>query len=730
MNKTFNINLGSYPFAIDEDAYEYIQDYLGTIRKHFSASDGCEEILYDIEVRMAELFQEHLKGRAIISMKEIDEVIMIMGKPEDFGAEPMSDTYNASGRAKPSHGRIQTGKRLFRDPDDQKIGGVCSGISAYLGIEDPLWIRLIFALLFFTGGIGVITYIILWALVPEASNAGDKLSMRGEPATIQNIAKVVEEELTEFGDKINEWSKDLGSKKKSNGTSPGFTAKSVLANGLNIFATVGSGIFIFLRKFFTPVITVLSVIVLSLLGLTWAASFVGLSFASPILFAAGPDSGFLSYLGIGSLFFTVGLPILGIMLFLARIAFGYRVHKNVKTGFWTAWFLSLFTTSFAAMSTVKEYSNVYEYRTTSDYNIDSKEISLVMPEENIDHSMGIHIGKFFTEKDDKWAFRDVNIMIEKSKDQAVHIEKHITARGESQNQAQENTLYVNNDLTVTGNQISISKFLTFPKNKKFRNQQIEYTLYIPEGKIVTFDNHSKERMKESSVISWDKIYGNTENMKWVMTSNGLKSDAWENIHHFKKEITSNSFTSIIVENGFDVVITKSDIPSVTVEGNKSDVESIGFNNINKTFSIGSGFSSDPDGILIRINAPSLEMIQLDGVHTAKIEGFSQDKLKMICTGYYDDNDDTEIDFTGSIKSMDISMDGTQTLRLTGNGVQLNLDIASESKIIADKYIVKEAVWKGDGKDGSILHVTETFSTSEPDDINIKLLGNPKRTKLQ
>ena len=70
MNKTFNINLGGYPFAIDEDAYEYIQNYLNTIRRHFSASDGCDEIIYDIEVRMAELFQEHLNGRSIISMKE------------------------------------------------------------------------------------------------------------------------------------------------------------------------------------------------------------------------------------------------------------------------------------------------------------------------------------------------------------------------------------------------------------------------------------------------------------------------------------------------------------------------------------------------------------------------------------------------------------------------------------------------------------------------------------
>ncbi len=214
MNKTFNINLGSYPFAIDEDAYNYIQNYLDTIRRHFSTSDGCDEILYDIEVRMAELFDEHLKGRAIISMKEVDEVIMIMGKPEDFGAEPMSEQHSySSARGRKSDSKINTGKRLFRDPDDKKVAGVCSGIAAYFGIEDPLWIRLVFAMLLFTG-MGAVTYIVLWALVPEAKSSSDKLAMRGEPATIENIAKVVETELSELGDKISEWSKDLGSKKK------------------------------------------------------------------------------------------------------------------------------------------------------------------------------------------------------------------------------------------------------------------------------------------------------------------------------------------------------------------------------------------------------------------------------------------------------------------------------------------------------------------------------------
>lgn len=214
MNKTFNINLGGYPFSIDEDAFDYVQNYLRTIERHFSSSEGCDEILYDIEVRMAELFQEHLKGRAIISMKEVDEVIRIMGKPEDFGAEPLEE-HHYSGRKTHESTRIHTGKRLFRNPDDKKMAGVCSGIAAYFGVEDPIWIRLIFAASIFMGGFGLITYIILWALVPEAVSASDKLSMRGEPATIENIAKTVEKELNELGNKINEWGKDLNSKKKT-----------------------------------------------------------------------------------------------------------------------------------------------------------------------------------------------------------------------------------------------------------------------------------------------------------------------------------------------------------------------------------------------------------------------------------------------------------------------------------------------------------------------------------
>lgn len=210
MNKIININLGGYPFTIDDDAFEHLKNYLDTIHHHFKTSDGYEEITSDIESRMAELFQEGQNNRPILSMKDVREAIAIMGTPEEFGVDEMEPQSSSSFSQKTG---IKTGKRLFRDPEDKVIGGVCSGMAAYFGIQDPLWVRLLFVLLV-TGGFGLPLYIILWIIVPAAETAGDRLAMRGEPINVSNIGKIIEEEIQNFGDKIDEWGNDINSKKK------------------------------------------------------------------------------------------------------------------------------------------------------------------------------------------------------------------------------------------------------------------------------------------------------------------------------------------------------------------------------------------------------------------------------------------------------------------------------------------------------------------------------------
>lgn len=213
MNKVFNVNLGGVPLTIDEDAFEHLNGYLQTIHNHFRRSEGYEEITNDIEARLAELFQEKLAGRPIVTLQDVKKVIGIMGTPADFGAEPFEDVSSGTSAGESSGKRekwkLKTGKRLFRNPDEEVIGGVCSGIAAYLGIQDPLWVRLFFIFLAVTGGFGIPVYLILWAVVPKALTASDRLAMRGEPINASNIGRIVEEEIDHVSQRVSDLGKEI-----------------------------------------------------------------------------------------------------------------------------------------------------------------------------------------------------------------------------------------------------------------------------------------------------------------------------------------------------------------------------------------------------------------------------------------------------------------------------------------------------------------------------------------
>jgi len=214
MNKIFNINLGGYPFTIDENAYEHLSTYLKTIHNHFNTSEGYEEITADIESRMAELIHERLNNRPIVDRKDVEATISIMGTPEDFGAEPVMESFEDS-ESTAQHKAKTKKRRLYRDPDSEIVAGVASGVAAYFGISDPIWIRLLFVLVTIPAGAGIPLYLILWAILPKADSAGDKLAMKGEPINVSNIAKTIEEEVTNLGAKINDLSASAKKKMKA-----------------------------------------------------------------------------------------------------------------------------------------------------------------------------------------------------------------------------------------------------------------------------------------------------------------------------------------------------------------------------------------------------------------------------------------------------------------------------------------------------------------------------------
>ena len=218
MNKIVNINLGGFPFTVDEDAYASLKSYLSTLESHFGKSQGYEEIMFDIEARLAELLQDNAQPSSIVSKKNLEDSIKIMGTPEDFGAimddfdeTPAASYIDSESKTK----KIKKGRRLFRDPDDKVISGVCSGVTNYLGFSDPLWVRLIALLLIFGGGISILVYIVLMIIVPEATSSADKLAMKGEPINVDTIAKTVKDEFEEIVERGTDSISNLGSKKKA-----------------------------------------------------------------------------------------------------------------------------------------------------------------------------------------------------------------------------------------------------------------------------------------------------------------------------------------------------------------------------------------------------------------------------------------------------------------------------------------------------------------------------------
>ncbi|MEH6706108.1 MAG: PspC domain-containing protein, partial [Galbibacter orientalis] len=199
MNKTININLANTFFHIDEDAYIKLQRYLDAIKRSFTDSQGKSEIIADIEARIAELFTERLlHERQVITTKEVDEVITIMGQPEDYLVD--EEIFEDEPKSSKSNTR-KPHKQLFRDTDHKYIGGVCAGLSYYLGI-DALWVRLLFILTTLLSGFGILVYILFWILVPEAATTAQKIAMTGEPVNISNIEKKIKEGFDEVTEKV------------------------------------------------------------------------------------------------------------------------------------------------------------------------------------------------------------------------------------------------------------------------------------------------------------------------------------------------------------------------------------------------------------------------------------------------------------------------------------------------------------------------------------------------
>jgi phage shock protein PspC (stress-responsive transcriptional regulator) len=199
MKTTRNITIGGRIFAIEDDAYVRLESYLAEVRNVFNNYTDPQEIVADMEDRMADHFEQHHANRErYITLADVEQLIATMGSPEDL--RRTSDGSSIHNQSPNSDYMPRATRKLYRNPDDKIIFGVCSGLAAYFGM-DVVFVRLLFVVITLMGGSGILLYLILFIIMPEAKTTTEKMAMRGEPITLSGVIEQIKSEFSSRGKK-------------------------------------------------------------------------------------------------------------------------------------------------------------------------------------------------------------------------------------------------------------------------------------------------------------------------------------------------------------------------------------------------------------------------------------------------------------------------------------------------------------------------------------------------
>jgi phage shock protein PspC (stress-responsive transcriptional regulator) len=531
MNKTVTINISGVIFHIEEDAYDSLSRYLGTIKGYFNGTDGGSEIMSDIEARIAELLQARINvSKQVILMADVDHVMGVMGRPEEFGAE----TKSTKEESEPVY-QERIKRRLFRNPEDKAIGGVCSGLAAYFDI-DTVWVRLAMFLLIFFGGISLWVYIVLWIVMPEARTTADKMAMRGEPANINNIMRSVREEADDVKNRFSKEANDVKDSFKKYGRqfrddNYGERVRSGFANALAaIFNVAGRLIGLFL------------IIIGGILLFAYVASLMGISIADgnadithwrSVIFGSSGDY----VLGVIAFIIVAGIPVLMLVYGGVKLLFHIRYRNrwlNLSLGI--LWLFGLLLGTYVTVKTVKQFNENARLRETFQIHGTGDTIIVKMTpgleqvkelsfdnDDDIDTYMNRnHGGYYFGEHDKKLSVIGyAGLSVVESNSDSVELIISRTSRGSDKRNANENAKAISYGYHQNGRELIFDEIFTVSQGIKFRAPEVDIRLKIPRGKVVYFDNSLKYMLDDiqntSNTYDRDMV-----RRRWVMTGKGLQ----------------------------------------------------------------------------------------------------------------------------------------------------------------------------------------------------------------
>lgn len=506
MNKTIIININGIVFHIEEDAYEVLRSYMTSVKRHFAYSADSDEIVMDIENRLAEMFNERLaeQNKQVIVLQDVQDITARMGSVNDFDLQEEEEGYDSQ--------YIKSERKLYRDVDDRVIGGVCAGIGHYFDMEAK-WVRLITFLITLLWGTGLIVYIILWIVLPKARTRAEKMAMKGEAINLQNFKKNFDEELESLKHNVKPGLDKTGDFIREAGTHTG----NFLVKALQIIVKIIGAIVIF-----ACALTLFSVV----LGLLFALGFLNNgeldSFPFNII-----NPGYQSPLYF-SAFILVIIPLIALILFGLRVIFDRKIAgRTTSFALLIIWLTGLGMAVFYGSKVGAEFRE--------EAKIEQKSEIAAFPV----YHLKLNTTGFFTKEDSirygidsKWNkgsikissdFGQIDFYIEKSDDGKSSLIKEFSARGRDFEQALKTAQKTGYRFVQTDSVLELDKYLYLPAKEPFRDQEVNVRLKVPVNTRLIIDSDLNQHLHGYNLREClpDDSPWETPS-EWIMTSEGLK----------------------------------------------------------------------------------------------------------------------------------------------------------------------------------------------------------------
>ncbi|HBK71316.1 MAG TPA: transcriptional regulator [Flavobacteriaceae bacterium] len=588
MNKTININLGGIFFHIDEEAYQKMKRYLDAIRRSLSDDpQGRDEIIADIELRIGELLSERVKDvRQVVNESDIDEIIAVMGQPEDYMIDEELFT-DDSGK---NYSSKSSKKKLFRDGDDKFFGGVASGIAHYFNV-DVIWIRIAFLVTVFAGfGSGLIAYIVLWILLPEATTTAEKLQMEGEPVNISNIEKKIKEEFGGVSEMVRNAAhdvtdavKDVSQSFKKKGLSKAqIRSRNGIQDFTNTLVKIISSLFMVLGKFIGVIVIIISVIALVALVISlFTASTVDFMGATSLFggeFLVN-DTEFSVWLISLIIIILVGIPlvmffVLGLFILSNKTKI---LSKTTKLIFLSLWIIALFGAIYLGVSQGIKYANEGTSIEKNDiYSLPSDTLTIKMIDDELLSGSTNFTQRFSTKKvldtndQIKYYSNNVHVDVKLSDSAEAYIKLYKKANGKTHLLARENAKKLEYNYNVSGTNLALNSYFITDYKNSFRNKNIRVTLYVPKNQVLYFDESTRVFLRQVKTVG--NIYNrDMPEHYFKMTDAGLEC---LDCPVLKAEISEETKEEKKIEkDGVDVSITKDSLKiEFKDDGEKAEIK--------------------------------------------------------------------------------------------------------------------------------------------------------------